>query len=108
MARQYQVDPERLQDGHDMRPHLDQLWLAVAVVGALGIRRMMEVSDDPLCFRSFQVQAQPPGHQTRRLPIQVMGVEANKVRPAVIERVKRLGAGGYPPGLSPAGTDVRV
>src|SRR5206468_6022564 len=50
VTAEHQVHAAGFQDGHDVGAHLAQLGLAVAIVRALGIGRVMEKGDDPVGF----------------------------------------------------------
>ena len=90
MAAEHQVDAAGFEDGHDVRAHLDELPLAVAVVRALGVRRMVEVGDDPVGLGPFQVHLQPAGHDAGGFAIHIVRIQADEMDPPIVKRVVRL------------------
>lgn len=91
-----------------MRAHFDQLLLAIAVVGAFGVGRMMEISEDPVGLGPFQIHLEPAGHDAGGFAIEIMGIEADAVDPAIIKRVISLGARGKPACLRARGQHISV
>ena len=103
VARQHQIHAIALQDGHGVLPHLDQLDLAVRLVRAVAVRRVMPVGDDPVLIGDRQVVLQPVQHDpalVRGRAIRAVRVQNDEMDVGVIERVVGLGSGGQPARLA--------
>ena len=66
VAAKYQVDAEVLQNRERVLPHLHQLDLGVRVVGAVRVRRVMKVDDNPGLRVSREIPLDPREHRARR------------------------------------------
>ncbi len=87
MAGKHEVDPVVLQDGQHDLAHLDELVLDVAVVGSLGVGRVMPEGDQPLGIVPGEVPEQPVGHRADPAPFLVVAIEADEMNGAEIERI---------------------
>src|SRR5204862_2919218 len=108
MAGKHEIDPAPLEDGHDVRAHLDELLFAVAVVRTFGVRRMMKESYEPIGFGFFEVLLQPTGHERGGTPIEIVRIQTNEMRAAVIEGVKGFEAGCNAAGFTASRKDIGV
>ena len=86
----------RLEDRQRVLPHLDELRLAVRIVGPVGVRRMVEERHDPPLIRRPEVGVEPAQHGARRRAGALVRVQHHEVNRAPVERVVRLGARGQP------------
>ena len=103
VAREHHVDAAGLEDRQEILPHIDEAALAVGIVRALRVGRMMEERDDPVARRRREIGLEPLGHGAVGRARRVLGVEAHEVNVRVVERVVRLGARGDAAGLAARG-----
>src|SRR2546423_734864 len=90
VAAENEVRAAFLKDGNGVEAHLDLFSFKVRVVRSVAVRWVMPEGDDPILRRSGQIGPQPCEHWTVRETILTKGVEANKMRIAIIKRVIRF------------------
>jgi hypothetical protein len=100
VAAEHQIHAGRFQHRQDVLPHLRQLDVDVGIVRALAIRRVVPESDNPVGVRRVQIAGQPLQHGPAQRPAGLVGIEADEVDAAVVERVVGLGARGDAAGLA--------
>ena len=85
MAREHKVHAAPFENGHDVCAHFDQLLLAITIMRAFRVRRVMKECDQPIGFRSLEVQLEPARHHSARPAVHIMRIEANKMRAPIIK-----------------------
>jgi hypothetical protein len=94
VAGKHEVHAAGLEDRHDIMAHLREVLLAVGVVAALGVGRVVPEGDEPVGPGLVEIGPEPLGHRRGGLAVEIVGIEADEVYVAVVEGIVGLGAGG--------------
>ena len=101
VAREHEINTVGFEQRQRVFAHINQRALAIGIVRAFRVRRVMPKGDKPILLTGRQIIFEPGKHRAVDGPISVVRVEHDEVNIRAVERVV-----GFRPGCQATGLSI--